>query len=61
MWINTETARQYGVKTGDLVELSTFRPYGHDMKNGGTRSAKPSSPRMSPKAFTPACWPSAIR
>ena len=35
MWINTETARQYGIKTGDLVELSTFRPYGHDMKNGG--------------------------
>ena len=24
-----------GLKTGDLVELSTFRPYGHDMKNGG--------------------------
>jgi anaerobic selenocysteine-containing dehydrogenase len=35
MWINTQTAKDYGVKTGDLVELSTFRPYGHDMKNGG--------------------------
>ena len=35
MWINTQTAKDYGIKTGDLVELSTFRPYGHDMKNGG--------------------------
>ena len=35
MWINTQTAKDYGVKTGDLVELSTFRPYGHDMKSGG--------------------------
>ena len=35
MWINTQTAKDYGIKTGDLVELSTLRPYGHDMKNGG--------------------------
>jgi thiosulfate reductase / polysulfide reductase chain A len=35
MWINTETAKQLGIKTGDKVELTTFRPYGHQMKNGG--------------------------
>ncbi len=35
MWINTETAAKYGIKTGDKVELTTFRPYGHAMKGGG--------------------------
>jgi thiosulfate reductase / polysulfide reductase chain A len=35
MWINTETAKKLGVKTGDKVELTTYRPHGHQMKNGG--------------------------
>lgn len=35
MWINTDTAAQHGIKTGDLVEVTTYRPYGHQMKNGG--------------------------
>jgi thiosulfate reductase / polysulfide reductase chain A len=35
MWINTETANRLGIKTGDKVELTTYRPYGHQMKNGG--------------------------
>ena len=35
MWINTETAARYGIKTGDMVEITTYRPYGHQMKNGG--------------------------
>ncbi|MFN0300467.1 MAG: molybdopterin-dependent oxidoreductase [Burkholderiales bacterium] len=35
MWINTETAGTYGIRTGDLVEVTTYRPRGHQMKNGG--------------------------
>ncbi len=35
MWIHTETAKRLGIKTGDKVELTTYRPYGHQMKNGG--------------------------
>ncbi len=35
MWINTETAARYGIKTGDTVEITTYRPYDHQMKNGG--------------------------
>ncbi len=35
MWINTDTAARLGIKTGDLVELTTYRPHGHQMKNGG--------------------------
>ncbi len=35
MWINTETAARYGIKTGDMVELTTYRPSGHQMRNGG--------------------------
>jgi thiosulfate reductase / polysulfide reductase chain A len=35
MWINTDTAAEYGIKTGDLVEITTYRPYGHKMNGGG--------------------------
>ena len=35
MWINTETAARYGIKTGDMVELTTYRPSGHQMRNAG--------------------------
>jgi thiosulfate reductase / polysulfide reductase chain A len=35
MWINTETAKKIGVKSGDKVEITTYRPHGHQMKNGG--------------------------
>jgi|GEM_PF-2256102 len=26
MWINTQTAKKIGIKNGDMVELTTFRP-----------------------------------
>jgi thiosulfate reductase / polysulfide reductase chain A len=35
MWINTETASKLGIKSGDKVEITTYRPHGHQMKNGG--------------------------
>ena len=35
MWINTETAAQHNIKSGDMVEVTTYRPYGHQMKGGG--------------------------
>ena len=35
MWINADTAAKLGIKTGDLVEITTYRPYGHAMKDGG--------------------------
>ena len=35
MWINTDTATRLGIKTGDMVEITTYRPYGHAMKGGG--------------------------
>jgi thiosulfate reductase / polysulfide reductase chain A len=35
MWINADTAAKYGIETGDLVELTTYRAQGHAMKNGG--------------------------
>ncbi len=35
MWINTATAQRYGIKTGDKVEITTYRPSGHAMKGGG--------------------------
>jgi anaerobic selenocysteine-containing dehydrogenase len=35
MWINTATAKEYGLKTGDKVEMTTYRPHGHQMQNGG--------------------------
>lgn len=28
VWINTKTARRLGIRTGDLLELTTFRPQG---------------------------------
>ena len=31
MWINAQTAKERGLKTGDWVEITTFRPYGHDL------------------------------
>lgn len=35
MWINTVTAERHDIKTGDMVEIPTYRPYGHQLKNGG--------------------------
>jgi thiosulfate reductase / polysulfide reductase chain A len=35
MWIHTSQAARLGVKTGDAVEITTYRPYGHQMKGGG--------------------------
>jgi anaerobic selenocysteine-containing dehydrogenase len=35
MWINTETARKLGIRTGDRVEITTYRPYGHQMRDSG--------------------------
>ena len=35
MWIHTDTAARHGIRTGDMVEITTFRPTGHMMKNGG--------------------------
>ena len=35
MWINTDTAAKLGIKTGDMVEITTYRPYGHAMQDGG--------------------------
>ena len=35
MWINTDTAAKLGIKTGDMVEITTYRPYGHAMTGGG--------------------------
>ena len=34
MWINTKTATERGLKTGDWVEITTYRPYGHAMGPG---------------------------
>ena len=35
MWINTDMAAKHGIKTGDMVEITTYRPYGHAMTGGG--------------------------
>ncbi len=35
MWVHTSVAQQLGVKTGEEIEITTYRPYGHQMKNGG--------------------------
>jgi thiosulfate reductase / polysulfide reductase chain A len=35
LWINAATAAKYGIKTGGLVEITTYRPQGHAMKGGG--------------------------
>lgn len=35
MWINADTAAKFGIKTGDMVEITTYRAHGHAMKNGG--------------------------
>jgi anaerobic selenocysteine-containing dehydrogenase len=37
LWINTATAQRYGVRTGDLVEITTYRPSGHALKGGGEK------------------------
>jgi thiosulfate reductase / polysulfide reductase chain A len=35
MWIHTSQAARLGVKTGDEVEITTYRPHGHQMKHSG--------------------------
>ena len=35
LWINAATARQLGVKTGDMVEITTFRPQGNVYRGTG--------------------------
>jgi thiosulfate reductase / polysulfide reductase chain A len=35
MWINTDTALKLGIKTGDMVEITTYRTYGHAMRGSG--------------------------
>jgi thiosulfate reductase / polysulfide reductase chain A len=35
MWIHTEMAAKHGIKTGDKVEITTYRPHGHAMKSNG--------------------------
>ncbi len=35
MWINADTAAKFGIKTGDMVEITTYRAHGHAMKDGG--------------------------
>ncbi len=35
MWIHTSQAARLGVKTGDEVEITTYRPHGHQMKDSG--------------------------
>jgi thiosulfate reductase/polysulfide reductase chain A len=35
MWIHTDTAARHGIKSGDLVEITTYRPSGHMMSGGG--------------------------
>jgi thiosulfate reductase/polysulfide reductase chain A len=35
MWINTETARRLGIQTGDLVEVTTYRPKGRTHRPTG--------------------------
>jgi thiosulfate reductase / polysulfide reductase chain A len=35
MWIHTSQAARLGVKTGDSVEITTYRAHGHQLKGGG--------------------------
>lgn len=35
MWIHPATAARHGIRTGDLVEITTYRPHGHGMRGGG--------------------------
>ncbi len=35
MWINTETAKTYGIKNGDMVEITSYRPKGHTFQATG--------------------------
>ena len=35
MWINSATARKYGISNGDLVEITTYRPSGHTFQPTG--------------------------
>ncbi len=35
MWMHTSVAKSLGVSTGDEVEITTYRPHGHEMKNSG--------------------------
>ncbi len=34
MWINTETAEKHGIRTGDMVEITTYRAHGHKQVPG---------------------------
>jgi thiosulfate reductase / polysulfide reductase chain A len=35
MWVHTSVAKSLGVSSGDEVEITTYRPYGHQMHNSG--------------------------
>ena len=35
MWLNTDVAKRYGIETGDMVEITTYRPSGHMLSGGG--------------------------
>ncbi|MEX2185762.1 MAG: molybdopterin-dependent oxidoreductase [Pirellulales bacterium] len=35
LWINAETARRLGIRTGDLVDITTYRPKGHTHRPTG--------------------------
>jgi thiosulfate reductase / polysulfide reductase chain A len=35
MWIHSSQAAKLGVKTGEVVEITTYRPYGHQMRDTG--------------------------
>lgn len=37
MWINAATARKLGIRTGDMVEVTTFRPRGRTFQPTGER------------------------
>jgi anaerobic selenocysteine-containing dehydrogenase len=37
LWINTATAQRHNVRTGDLVEITTYRPGGHALEGAGEK------------------------
>lgn len=36
-WVNTKTANELGLRTGDWIEITTFRPKGHTFKPTGKK------------------------